>query len=96
MESNVLQLVKMILYLYHNLLNPLYPQEEKARALHELDAPTGFKLEAILPVGHSDEESPKTSRRELSETVFVNKWGNPTPLNCARATISYGNKTHSS
>jgi len=47
--------------------------------LHELDAPTGFKLEAILPVGHSDDEDPRTSRRELSETVFMNKWGNPIP-----------------
>jgi nitroreductase len=54
--------------------------------LHELDAPTGFKLEAILPVGHSDDESPRTSRRELSETVFMNKWGNLIP--CARATGS--------
>jgi len=45
--------------------------------LQELDIPTEFKLEAILPVGHSDDESPRTSRRELSETVFMNKWGNP-------------------
>ncbi len=44
--------------------------------LHELDVPTGYNLEAILPVGHSDDENPRTSRRELSETIYMNKWGN--------------------
>ncbi len=77
-ESVWVAIGHMLLALEEKGLSTLaYTPSNTAYPLHELDAPTGFKLEAILPVGHSDDESPKTSRRELSETVFVNKWGNP-------------------
>ena len=78
LESVWIAIGYMLLALEEKGLSTLaYTPSNTAHPLHELDVPTGFKLEAILPVGHSDDESPKTSRRELSETIFVNKWGNP-------------------
>jgi nitroreductase len=44
--------------------------------LAELDAPNGYRLEAILPVGLSDDNSPKTDRVNLDTLFFINKWGN--------------------
>ncbi len=43
--------------------------------LAELDLPQGFKLEVILPVGYSDDESPKEPKNDLDEIAFMNKWG---------------------
>lgn len=43
--------------------------------LAELDSPRGFKLEAILPVGYSDDETPKESKKDLDEIAFFNRWG---------------------
>ncbi len=77
-ESVWIAIGHMLLALEEKGLSTLaYTPSNTAFPLREIDAPTGFKLEAILPVGHSDDENPRTSRRELSETVFVNKWGNP-------------------
>jgi nitroreductase len=77
-ESVWIAIGHMLLALEEKGLSTLvYTPSNTAHPLHAFDVPTGFKLEAILPVGHSDDESAKTSRRELSETVFVNKWGNP-------------------
>ena len=79
-ESVWIAIGHMLLALEEKGLNTLaYTPSNTDYPLHELDAPTGFKLEAILPVGHSDDENPRTSRRELSETVFMNKWGTPIP-----------------
>ena len=79
-ESVWIAIGHMLLALEEKGLNTLaYTPSNTDYPLHELDAPTGFKLEAILPVGHSDDENPRTSRRELSETVFMNNWGNPIP-----------------
>ena len=44
--------------------------------LAELDAPKGYRLEAILPVGLSGDTSPRTDRVSLDTLVFINKWGN--------------------
>jgi len=43
--------------------------------LAELDSPQGFKLEVILPVGYSDDETPKESKKDLDEIAFLNRWG---------------------
>ena len=43
--------------------------------LAELNAPQGFKLEAILPVGYSNDEKKKEPKKDLDELVFMNKWG---------------------
>jgi nitroreductase len=48
--------------------NTFYP-------LSELDVPKGYRLEAILPVGLSDDDSPRTSRDNLDNLVFINRWG---------------------
>ena len=44
---------------------------------HELDVPKGYKLEAILPIGHSLEDPTKMVKRGLAESVYMNGWGNP-------------------
>ena len=49
--------------------NPYYP-------LAELDVPRGYRLEAILPVGVSNDDSPRTNRVSLDSLVFINRWGN--------------------
>lgn len=48
--------------------NTFYP-------LSDLDVPKGYRLEVILPIGLSDEDSPRTGRDSLDNLVFINKWG---------------------
>jgi nitroreductase len=60
-----------------NLNTLVYTPSNTHYPFHELGAPTGFKLEAILPVGYSDDESHRMNRRDFGETVFMNRWGNP-------------------
>ena len=43
--------------------------------LAELKAPQGFKLEAILPVGYSEDKTLKKTKKGLDEIAFMNKWG---------------------
>jgi len=43
----------------------------------ELEVPEGYRLEAILPVGYSNDESMKTSKHSLDEVVFKNRWETP-------------------
>ncbi len=43
--------------------------------LAELDSPQGFKLEVILPVGYSDDDTPKEPKKDLDEIAFLNRWG---------------------
>jgi len=52
-----------------------YTPSNTGLPLAELRAPQGFKLEAILPVGHSDDETPKEPKNDLNEIVFLNNWG---------------------
>lgn len=76
-ESVWIAIGHMLLALEEKGLSTLvYTPSNTVYPLDELDAPAGFKLEAILPVGRSDDESPRTGRRELSETAFMNSWGN--------------------
>jgi nitroreductase len=49
--------------------NTVYP-------LAELDVPCGYRLEAILPVGLSDDKTPSTDRVGLDTLVYLNRWGN--------------------
>lgn len=44
--------------------------------LGELDAPDGFKLEVILPIGYSADDKPKEPKHSLEEVAFLNSWGN--------------------
>jgi nitroreductase len=41
----------------------------------ELEAPKSYRLEAILPVGLSDDDSMKMDRISLNNLVYFNKWG---------------------
>ena len=43
--------------------------------LAELDSPQGFRLEVILPVGYSDDDTPKEPKKDLDEIAFLNRWG---------------------
>ena len=44
---------------------------------HEvLGVPKEYRLETILPVGVSDDDSKRTSRTSLESLVYSNKWGN--------------------
>ena len=52
-----------------------YTPSDTGPPLAELDAPQGFKLEAILPVGYSEDETPKEPKKPLDEVAFLNHWG---------------------
>ncbi len=43
--------------------------------LDELDAPPGYALEAILPIGYSEDKKQKEPKLSLDEIVHRNKWG---------------------
>ena len=43
--------------------------------LDELDAPPEYALEAILPIGYSEDKKQKESKLSLDEIVRRNKWG---------------------
>ena len=43
--------------------------------LNELDIPKWYRLEAILPIGLSEDNSPRTDRISLNTIVFINKCG---------------------
>ena len=53
-----------------------YTPSNTSYPLAELSAPKGYRLEAILPVGLSGDNSPRTDRVSLDTLVFINKWGN--------------------
>ena len=52
-----------------------YTPSDTGLPLAELEAPLGFKLEAILPVGYSTDETPKEPKKAFEEIVFLNHWG---------------------
>jgi len=52
----------------------VYTPSDTGLPLAELDSPRGFKLEAILPVGYSDDETPKEPKKDLDEIAFLNRW----------------------
>lgn len=49
--------------------NTEYPKEE-------LNVPIEYKLEVIIPVGYSIDETIKTEKYKLHELMYRNKWGN--------------------
>ena len=57
--------------------------------LREIDVPEVFKLEAILPLGYSADDTPKKPRYSLDEVVFLNKWGNSVEVKDARMAGQY-------
>jgi nitroreductase len=48
--------------------------------LKVLDAPKEYRLEAILPVGKPDDDSPRTERTPIESLIFHNRWGRELPL----------------
>ncbi len=50
------------------------PNLEEIRGL--LGVPDDYRLEVILPIGYSADDKKKETRKELSEIVFFNHWGN--------------------
>jgi len=66
----------MLLALEERGLNTLvYTPSNTEFPKKELEAPEGFRLEAIIPVGYSEDDSMKTSKHNLNEIVFKNNWG---------------------
>ena len=53
-----------------------YTPSNTSYPLAVLDVPKGYRLEAILPVGLSGDNSSRTERVSLDTLVFINKWGN--------------------
>ncbi|MBC7091563.1 MAG: nitroreductase family protein, partial [Nitrososphaeria archaeon] len=39
--------------------------------------PEYYKLEAIMPIGYSEDSKPKEPRNPLKDFVYKNFWGNP-------------------
>jgi nitroreductase len=75
-ESIWLAIGYIILALEERGLNTItYTPSNTNYPLEELDVPKGFKLEAILPVGFSEDETPKESKRDLNKSVYLNNWG---------------------
>ena len=75
-ESVWLAIGYIILALEERGLNTItYTPSNTNYPLEELDVPKGFKLEAILPVGFSEDETPKESKRDLNNSVYLNNWG---------------------
>jgi len=51
-----------------------YTPSSTKGVLDEVEAPDGFRLEAILPIGVPADEKPKEPRRELHEVSYLNVW----------------------
>jgi len=65
----------MLLALEERGLNTLvYTPSNTEFPKKELEVPEGFRLEAIIPVGYSEDDSMKTSKHNLNEIVFKNRW----------------------
>jgi len=68
----------MLLALEERGLNTLvYTPSNTEFPKKELEAPEGFRLEVIIPVGYSEDDSMKTSKHNLKEIVFKNRWETP-------------------
>jgi nitroreductase len=63
----------------------IYTPSNREFILEEIDVPQGFSLEAILPIGYSKDEKPKTSRFELRKIAFHDHWGNKIESRLSRA-----------
>lgn len=59
----------------HGLATVTYTPSRTKGVLDEVDAPEGFNLEAILPIGVSGDERPKEPRIGLDEVSYLNSWG---------------------
>jgi nitroreductase len=57
-------------------LNSLtYTPSNTEYPLAKLNAQEGFKLEAIIPIGYSADDTPKAPKMRLDEVAFLNRWG---------------------
>jgi len=52
-----------------------YTPSSTKGVLDEVEAPDGFRLEAILPIGVPADEKPKEPRRGLHAVSYLNVWG---------------------
>jgi len=78
-ESLSVAVGHILLALEERGLNTLvYTPSNTGFPQNELNVPDGFKLEAILPVGHSEDDVKKTSKLSLKDLVFRNEWGDDT------------------
>ena len=57
-----------------------YTPSSTQGVLEALEVPEEFRLEVILPIGVSAEETPKEQRRTLEEVTFINSWGHYTEI----------------
>ncbi len=55
-----------------------YTPSSPQGVLEALAVPEDFRLEVILPIGFSADETPKEPRRTLDEVTYVNSWGRRT------------------
>ncbi len=59
------------------LVTVTYTPSNTKRVLEALDIPTGFNLEAVLPIGYSEDDSLKRGKRSLEEMTYLNRWDAP-------------------
>jgi nitroreductase len=52
-----------------------YTPSDAKRVAESVGVPTGFSLEAVLPIGFSIDAEEKETRRKVSEITFLNRWG---------------------
>ena len=74
-ESTWLAIGYIILALEERLLStltytPSYPENVR----YVFKAPQEYKLETILPIGHSSDSKPKELRRPFQSSVYMNLW----------------------
>jgi iodotyrosine deiodinase len=55
-----------------------YTPSDAKRVAESVEAPTGFSLEAVLPIGFSLDSDEKETRRKVGEVTFLNRWGGRT------------------
>ena len=51
-----------------------YTPSSTRNVLEAVDVPEGFRLEAILPIGVSEDEKPKEPRIGFDDVTFLNAW----------------------
>jgi nitroreductase len=52
-----------------------YTPSDARRVAESVGAPAGFSLEAVLPIGYSQDGEMKETRRKVGEMTFLNHWG---------------------
>jgi nitroreductase len=54
-----------------------YTPSDPVLVTEALDAPDGFLVEAVLPLGYSGDAKAKEPRKPIEEFTYSNRWGNP-------------------